>query len=232
MPAAKPAVKKFDAVLEHSGNSLNWVIIRVPFVVAKVWGTRGHVKVTGEINGFAFRSSLFPTRAGVHVLLVNKRMQVGGQAQPGIKARFCLQPDTTPRETTPPAEFVRVLDESKRLKKYYLSLSDYTQRWIAKWIADGKQSATRVRRSEQMAERLFETMEAERELPPLLQIALAQNPKAKTGWQLMSPAHRRAHLLGIFGYRNPESRARRVAKAVEEMVQYAEKRAVKEAKED
>jgi hypothetical protein len=40
----------------------------------------------------------------------------------------------------------------------------------------------------------------------------------------MTPAHRRSHLMGIFGYRNPESRARRLAKAVEEMVAYAEKR--------
>ncbi|HJX83028.1 MAG TPA: YdeI/OmpD-associated family protein, partial [Candidatus Angelobacter sp.] len=179
MPAAKTAVKTFDAVLEHSGNSLNWIIIRVPFNVFKVWGTRAQIKVTGEINGFAFRSALFPTRAGVHFLIVNKRMQAGGKAQAGVKARFRLQPDTAPRELAPPAEFVRVLGQSKRLQKYYLSLNDSTQRWIAKWIADSKQAATRVRRSEQMAERLFETMEAERELPPLLQITLAQNPKAR-----------------------------------------------------
>jgi len=40
----------------------------------------------------------------------------------------------------------------------------------------------------------------------------------------MPPSHRRAHLFGITYYRNPESRARRVAKAVEMMVEYAEKR--------
>ena len=224
MPAAKTAVKTFDAVLEHSGNSLNWIIIRAPFNVFKVWGTRSQLKVTGEINGFAFRSALFPTRAGVHFLIVNKSMQAGGKTQPGMKARFRLQPDTAPRENAPPAEFVRVLAGSKRLQKYFQSLTGSTRYWIARWIAEGKQSATRVRRSEQMAERLFETMEAERELPPLLQITLAQNPKAKAGWQLMPPANRRAHLLGIFGYRNPASRARRLAKAMEEMVQYAEKR--------
>jgi Bacteriocin-protection, YdeI or OmpD-Associated len=43
----------------------------------------------------------------------------------------------------------------------------------------------------------------------------------------MPPSHRRFHLLGIFGYRNPESRARRIAKAMEEMVAYAEKAAAK-----
>ncbi len=227
MPAAKTVVKKFDAIPERTGNRLNWVIIHVPLDVFKVWGTRAQLKVNGEINGFAFRSAIFPTRAGVHFLIVNKRMQAGGKTQPGMKAHFRLEPDTAPRDTAPPAEFVRVLAGSKRLQKYYLSFNDSTRHWIARWIADGKQSATRVRRSEQMAERLLETMEAERELPPLLQIAMAQNPKAHAGWKLMSPAHRRSHLLGIFYYRNPESRARRLAKAVEEMLAYSEKRAAR-----
>ncbi len=67
------------------------------------------------------------------------------------------------------------------------------------------------------------TMEAERELPPILQVALHQNPMARAGWERMSPACRRTHLFAIFHYRDPESRARRVAKAVEAMVEQAEK---------
>jgi uncharacterized protein YdeI (YjbR/CyaY-like superfamily) len=73
-----------------------------------------------------------------------------------------------------------------------------------------------------MAERLMETMEAERELPPLIQLALAQNASARAGWERMPPGHRRAHLLGIFYYRNPESRTRRIAKAMQDMMRYAE----------
>lgn len=80
-----------------------------------------------------------------------------------------------------------------------------------------------MRRSEQMAVRLMETLEAERELPPILKVALAHNSKARAGWERMPPSHRRRHLLGIFYYRNPESRARRVAKAVAKMEEYAEK---------
>jgi uncharacterized protein YdeI (YjbR/CyaY-like superfamily) len=74
-----------------------------------------------------------------------------------------------------------------------------------------------------MAVRLMETLEAERELPPILKVALAHNSKARAGWERMPPSHRRRHLLGIFYYRNPESRARRVAKAVAKMEEYAEK---------
>jgi uncharacterized protein YdeI (YjbR/CyaY-like superfamily) len=67
------------------------------------------------------------------------------------------------------------------------------------------------------------TMEAEHELPPVLQAAFVQNPLARKGWEKMPASHRRSHLMGIFGYKSPESRAKRLAKALDEMVQYSEK---------
>jgi uncharacterized protein YdeI (YjbR/CyaY-like superfamily) len=70
-------------------------------------------------------------------------------------------------------------------------------------------------------------MEAERELPPILQIAFAQSSRAREGWEGMSPARRRGHLLGIFYYRNPDARARRVDKALQDAVEFAEKSASK-----
>jgi uncharacterized protein YdeI (YjbR/CyaY-like superfamily) len=121
-------------------------------------------------------------------------------------------------------EWLAMLRKSKALEKFYQSLNYSTRNDIARWVADGKQSETRRRRCEQLAERLLLTMEAERELPPLLQTVLARNPKAREGWERMPPSHRRAHMMGIFGYRNPESRARRLAKAVEAMVAYAGKK--------
>jgi uncharacterized protein YdeI (YjbR/CyaY-like superfamily) len=230
MPAGKPGVKSFEAVLEPSGNSLKWTIIRVPFDAAKLWGKRGQLKVQGDINGFPFRTSLFPSSQGGHILLVNKKMQAGGHVRQGMKAKFHLKPDTAPREIEPPAELLAVLRQSKQLKKYYESFNNSTRRDIARHIAEGKQSETRKRRADQMAERLMQTMEAEIELPPILHVALARNPKAKIGWELMPPSHRRFHLLGIFGYRNPESRARRIAKAIGEMIAYTDKSAIRRTK--
>ena len=218
------AAKTFDAVLERSGDRLNWTIIRIPFDAAKLWGKRGQLRVKGEINGFAFRSALFPTGQGAHVLMVNKKMQAGGKAVPGSKAKFRLEPDTAPRELKQSAELQHMLRQSKQFQKFYDSLNFSIRRYIADWVEEPKSVEARRRRAEQMAERIMETLEAERELPPLIQIAFQRNPKARTGWELMSPKHRRSHLMGIFYYRNPESRARRLAKAVEEMIGYAEKR--------
>jgi uncharacterized protein YdeI (YjbR/CyaY-like superfamily) len=127
------------------------------------------------------------------------------------------------RKFAAPAELLRELRQSKRLQKYHDALNASTRNDIARWVSEGKQSETRRRRAQQLAERLMLTMEAERELPPVMQVALQQNPMARTGWERMSASCRRAHLLAIFYYRDPESRARRVAKAVEAMVEQAEK---------
>ena len=223
MPHARSTSKTFTATLERSGDRLNWTVIRVPLNVSTVWGVRGQLRVKGEINGFAFRTSLFPDGKGGHVMIVNKKMQAGGKAAPGAKAKFSLEPDDAPRRISPPCELLQVLEQSKRLKKYYESLSYSYRNYISSWIGEARQAETRERRAEQMAERLMLAMEAEQELPPVLRIALDRNPKARAGWELMPPGHRRGHLLGIFGYRNPESQGRRVARAVEEMIQYANK---------
>jgi len=221
-------VKTFEALLERSGDRLNWTIIRIPFDVARIWGKRGQLRVKGEINGFPFRSALFPTGQGTHVLMVNKKMQAGGKVAPGAKAKFRLEPDTARREIKLPAELQRTFRQSKQLQKFYESLNFSSRRYIALWVDEGKHAETRRRRAEQIAERMMETMEAERELPPLIRVALQHNPKARAGWELMSRTHRRSHLMGIFYYRNPEARARRLAKAVEEMVAYAERQDDKE----
>jgi uncharacterized protein YdeI (YjbR/CyaY-like superfamily) len=224
MPAAKPdAVKTFESVLERTPDRLRWVIARLPFDAAKTWGKRGQLRIKGEINGFAFSTTLFPTGGGTHFLIVNKKLLAGGKTAAGLKAKFRLQPDTTPRITvSPPAELLRELGQSKRLLKFFESLSSSRRHETAKWIAQCKTSDARKRRSVQLAERLMETMEAERELPPILQLAFRRSPRAAEQWERMSPSHRRAHLFGIFYYRTPEARANRVTKCVEELLQRAE----------
>jgi hypothetical protein len=233
MPAKKSArptaAKNFTAALERLNNPLRWIIARVPIDVHKVWGTRGQLKVTGTINGFDFRTAIFPTKRGEHFLIVNKKMQSGGKTATGLTAKFCLQPDTTPRPVTPPAkELLHELGQSRRLLKYYHSLNPSRQREITKWIAGVKSEEARQRRSRQIAERLMETLEAERELPPIMQLAFRQNPRAREKWESMSAAHRRSHLFSIFYYRNPEARARRIAKCVEDLLGFRKKASGKE----
>lgn len=259
----KPVSKSFKATLERMASNLGWVIIRIPFDVLKIWGTRGQLRVKGEINGFAFRTSLFPSGNGYHYLLVpfqlvranpcenafpvfrvrsldrhlaqivgtalvNKRMQAGAKAAPGDVARFRLKPDTEERKAIEPAELKRYLAEDRSLRRWFGQLNYSTRREIGDWIMQVKSLEARARRAAQIAERLLATMEAERELPPVLKAAFARDPRALAGWQRMSPSHRRGHLFGIFYYRSPEARDRRVTKTIEDAIAFAERKTKKE----
>jgi len=224
-PKAKPtpAAKRFEARLERMRSRLNWVIIHVPFDAAKVWGLRGQIKVKGEVNGFAFRTSLFPTKEGRHILLVNERMQKGARAAEGSVARFQIELDREERMVEIPDELKRILGEARALRRWYDGLNHSTRNDIAKWITEPKSGEARMRRAEQIAERLLNVMEAEREAPPVLQVAFARHPQAREGWDRMSASRRRGHLFGIFYYRTPDAQARRIDKMLDDATVLAEK---------
>jgi uncharacterized protein YdeI (YjbR/CyaY-like superfamily) len=220
----KSKAKSFQAALVRMASRLGWVIAHIPFDVRETWGAGGRPKVKGEINGFPFRTSLFPTSAGGHFLLINKRMQRGAKVAAGIKAKFRLELDTEERVAAVPAEMKRIFAEERKLGRWYEKLNYSTRKWIADWISEVKSAEARVRRAEQVSEQLLATMEAERELPPILQVAFARNPQAGQGWELMSAVQRRGELLAIFYYRSPEARARRVEKTLQAAAELAESR--------
>jgi uncharacterized protein YdeI (YjbR/CyaY-like superfamily) len=222
--APNPVAKSFKATLERMPSNLGWIIIHIPLDVPKIWGTRGMLKVKGEINGFAFRTSLFPTGRGFHYLLVNKRMQAGALAAPGDTAQFRLEPDIEKRTATVPPELQRILNEERSFRRWFDQLNYSTRKWITDWVTQVKSPEARRRRAEQVAEQLIATMEAERELPPILKLAFARDPRAFAGWQSMSPTHRRGHLLAIFYYRTPQARDRRIAKMLEKALAFAERK--------
>jgi hypothetical protein len=231
--------KSFKATLEKLRINLGWIIAFVPFDVKKAWGKGGRPKVRGTINGFEFRTSLFPTRGGRHFILVNKQMQEGagflyprgGYARArlergtalGAVAQFTLEPDEDERVIPIPAELRRALDEVRPLRKWYDKLSYSQRKYFAYMITSVKSGEARERRAQQIAELLLSAMEAERELPPALQAAFDEDTKAREGWKMMTPIARRGHLMGIFYYRNPGPRSKRIAKAMEEARGVAER---------
>jgi hypothetical protein len=228
----KPTAKTFRATLERIQSRLGWTIIRIPFDVGKVWATRNRLRVRGEINGFAFRTSLFPTRGSGHILLVNKTMQKGGDVRLGMSAQFRLEPDLAERVAIIPAELKRFLKEDASLRKWFAALNYSTRSEIGKWIVQVKSPDARVRRAEQMAERMLAVMDAEHALPPVLQLAFAREPRALEGWKQMSPSHRRGQLFAIFYYRTPNAQARRIEKVLQDACALAERKLEKRTQTD
>ncbi len=217
--------KSFTVLLEPDGTELRWVIARVPFDIAKVWPVRKGRRVRGEIEGFAFRTSLFPDPRGTgQVLLVNKKMQAGARARKGEKVRIWLEPDLEEREILLPAELERTLNSDRKLRQWFDKLSDSMRREIGKWADEPKSAESRNKRSEKMAERLMQAMEGEEDPPPVLRAAFQRQPEARKGWEALTATQRRNHLLGIFYYETPDGRERRAAKAIEDALKAARRK--------
>lgn len=217
--------RSFRARLEPDHTSLKWVIARVPFDVSKTWATMHRLRVRGEINGFAFRTSLFPLPGAQvgHFVLVNKSMQAGAGVRVGMEADIVLEPDLAVRPAELPIVLKAAFDGDRHLLRYTEALSESMRREIGKWIAGVKGPDAQARRAAQMAERLLLAMEAEHETPPVLEVLFKQTPRARGGWNAMTPAQRRSHLLGIFYYQTPEARTRRAEKAIDQALRVADK---------
>jgi uncharacterized protein YdeI (YjbR/CyaY-like superfamily) len=213
--------KKFRGVLQPDNTALKWVIVKVPFDPAKAWPRRNRLRVKGTINRFPFRTSLFGSARDGHVLLVNKQMQKGAKVAVGGMADIVLEPDLEERVATIPAELEKFLKQDRALKKWFDELSYSMRKYMQDAITACKSPEARIRRAEQMAERMMLAIEGERELPPILQVAFRRQPRALAGWQSMTPLQRRGHLLGIFYYQSPEARRKRADKAVAEALKVA-----------
>ena len=212
---AGSAAKRFRAVLEPLGGGLGWVVARLPFDVEEAWKKMVRLRVKVEVGGEVFRTSLFAdAQHRGHFVLVNKKMQKAAVAGVGAMVDFTVVPDLEERTPEVPSELARLLKPEKKLARWYEGLSESTRWAIGKWIDGVKGGEARQRRAEQMVERLMLTMEGEKELPPVLEVAFLRSPTARRGWEAMTKTHRRTQLMAIFYYQSPEAREKRVRKLV------------------
>ncbi len=206
---AKNAAKTFRAVIEPLSGGLGWVVARLPFDIDEEWNKMVRLRVKVEVGGEVFRTSLFPdSQRGGHFVLVNKKMQKAAGARVGAMVDFTIAPDLEERTTTVPPELAKLLKTEKKLAKWYEGLSEPIRWEVAKWIDGVKSAEARQRRAEQIAERMMLTMEGEKELPPVLEVAFRRVPGARKGWDAMTKA---------------QQREKRVSKVVEDCLKAAAK---------
>ena len=198
--------------MQRGSRALGGTVVRIPFDPAEVWPHMVRRRVTGEVNGVPFRTSLFPDPSGGCVLLVNRDMQRLAGVILGDSADFSLWPDLEPRPAELPDELGALLEEEPGLRAWYDGFTEYMRREIGKWVAAPKSEEVRLRRAQQLAERLLATREAERELPPQIKAALRARPRAQKGWAQMTDNQRRNELLAVFYYQTPDARTRRIDK--------------------
>jgi uncharacterized protein YdeI (YjbR/CyaY-like superfamily) len=216
-------IKTFHAVLERLPGGLGWVIARVPFDAAEAWPERRGQRIKGTIEGFPFRSSLFPftkPETGRYVL-VNKTMQAAARARVGSRVKMELEPDLEEREPAIPAELARALKGDRRLGKYFAGFSESNRKEMGHWVSQPKSAESRARRAEELAERLLLSLEGEQQTPPILEAAFQRQPLARAGWNQLTRTKRRSHLMGIFACKSIDSRQKRTARAVEDALNSA-----------
>lgn len=200
------------------------MVARLPFDVEAAWKKKVRLRVKVEVGGEVFRTSLFAdAHRGGHFVLVNKKMQKAAEAKVGAMVDFTIAPDLEERTPEIPPELAKLLKTHKRLAKWYEGLSESTRWEIAKWIHGVKGAEARERRAEQIAERLMLTMEGEKVLPPVMEVAFRGTPAARRGWEKMTELQRRANLMAVFYYQSPEAREKRVRKVVEDCLRVAQR---------
>ena len=150
------ARQEFEGVLEPMGPGGAWNCLMIPFNVAEAFGSKARVAVTGSINGFALRRSIFPTGDGHHFMMVNKAMQKGATVDLGDTVRVVLEKDSAPRTLEVPTDLEEALsrDEAARLsfdRMPYSHRKEYVD-----WIESAKREETRASRIERALPMLTE----------------------------------------------------------------------------
>ncbi len=150
------AVQEFEGKLESMGPKGSWTCVRIPFNVEKTFGSRARVAVKGTLNGFSFRSSIFPMGDGTHFMMVNKAMQRGASVGPGEAARFSIERDTEPRTVEVPADLTRSLAERPEAGWRFEEMPYSHKKEYVEWIESAKRAETRARRIERALDMLSE----------------------------------------------------------------------------
>lgn len=142
----RPGVLAFKTRLESMGEGDAWTVFRMPFSVEEVFGTRARVPVKGTINGFPFRSSLFPMGEGRHFMMVNKEMWEGAKIQEGRAVQVVLQKDTDVRTVKVPRDLKTALFQNKTARNLFEKLSYIHKKEFIRWVESAKRPETRARR--------------------------------------------------------------------------------------
>lgn len=150
------ARKEFKVKLEAAGPGGAWTFLTVPFSVEKVFGTKARLAVKGTINGFTFRSSLFPAGNGSHTMMVNKSLQKGAKAGAGDTVKVALEPGTALRTVPVPADLKKVLTQTKEANAAFDKLPYSHRKEYVDWIEDAKKPETRARRVQKAVSRVIE----------------------------------------------------------------------------
>jgi hypothetical protein len=143
---------QFTVKLEAVGRG--GVFFTLPRKESTKFGIRGRVPVTGSLNGYKFRSSIFPTGDGAHYMAVNKEVRAGAGVAVGDRVKVAMEIDTKPRTVALAPDVNKALSKSKPVRARFDKLSYTHRKEYVQWIEAAKRSETRACRIEEVVKRL------------------------------------------------------------------------------
>src|SRR5262245_31052258 len=117
-----------------------------PFDVFEVFGTRSRLAVKGTINGFPFRSSIFPMGGGKFYMVVDREMREGAKVKAGDTVEFVMEKDDEPRTIATPPDLLKALNARKSVKAMWDKLNYTHRKEYIGAIEEAKKPETRARR--------------------------------------------------------------------------------------
>lgn len=145
----------FRAVLEPGGPSfMPTQTVVVPAEVLAALGGNATKRVVVTIGGQALRLGLLPLEGGGRYLMLNKDVCRTLGIKLGQELRLDIAPDPNPNHVDLPDELAEALAAWPEAETAFNSYSGAHRRAMARLVAEGKQTATRIRRAVQLTERL------------------------------------------------------------------------------
>ena len=130
-------------------------VARIPEDQVAPLGGRKQMRVSGTVNGVAFKSSTMPYR-GAFYLGVHKATREAAGIGFGEPIEIELTRDTSPRQLALPEELEAAFKLEPALGERFASLSFTRRREMADPIGEAKRPETRARRLEDALNRLRE----------------------------------------------------------------------------
>jgi Bacteriocin-protection, YdeI or OmpD-Associated/Domain of unknown function (DUF1905) len=142
----RPGEYVFAARLESMGEGDAWTVFRVPFSVEEVFGTPSRVSVKGTVNGFPFRSSLFPMGDGQHFMMVNPQLWKGAKIKEGRAVQVALRLDSDIPVSEIPRDFKAALSRNTAARSLFEKLPYTEKKEYIRWVMAARRVETRARR--------------------------------------------------------------------------------------
>jgi hypothetical protein len=150
------ATQRFEVKVQGEGPNGAWARIHLPIDVPRVFGTKSRLSVRGTVNGFPFRSSIFPNGDGTFHMMFNKAMQAGAQATAGDVVAVVMEPDDGPRELEVPPDLLAALEAVEPAARHWRGFPPSARQLYVEWIVGAKGAETRAPRVERAVAQIGE----------------------------------------------------------------------------